>query len=76
VRGIVLGDFPGCDPEPSAGYRLRDILADRLDGLDVPIVERFPFGHTARRNLTLPLGVRATLDATRRTLTIEEAAVR
>lgn len=76
VRGIVLGDFPECHPEPGLGYTLRDVFADRLGDLDVPVVYRFPFGHTARPNFTLPLGVRVTLDATRRTLTLEEAGVR
>jgi muramoyltetrapeptide carboxypeptidase len=75
VRGVVLGDFPGCDPKQGADYDLRDVLADRLDGLGIPVVDRFPFGHTERANLTLPLGVRATLDATRRTHTIEESGV-
>ncbi len=76
VRGIVLGDFPECHPDRGADYSLADVLLDRLRDLDVPVVWRFPFGHTARPNLTLPLGARATLDATRRTLTLDEAAVR
>jgi muramoyltetrapeptide carboxypeptidase len=76
VRGIVLGDFPGCEPDTGAGYALFDVVAERLGGLGVPVLYGFPFGHTRRPNLTLPLGVRATLDATRRTLTLEEAGVR
>ena len=76
VRGIVLGDFPGCAPDPGAGYALRDVVADRLGDLGVPVLYGVPFGHTPRPNPTLPLGVRATLDATRRTLTLEEAGVR
>ncbi|MGH7724656.1 MAG: S66 peptidase family protein [Candidatus Eiseniibacteriota bacterium] len=76
VRGIVLGDFPECHPDRAAGYTLADVLKDRLGDLGVPVVWRFPYGHTARPNLTLPLGVRVTLDATRRTLTLDEAGVR
>ncbi len=76
VRGIVLGDFPACHPDASAGYTLRDVLADRLGALGVPVVWNFPFGHTVQPNLTLPLGARATLAATRRTLTLEEPGVR
>jgi muramoyltetrapeptide carboxypeptidase len=78
VRGVVLGDFPACHPAASAGYTLRDVLLDRLGDLGVPVVWRFPYGHTAAPNLTMPLGVRATMDATRRTptLTLDEPAVR
>lgn len=75
VKGIVLGDFPGCHPDRGSDYTLKDVLLDRLGGLGVPVVYRFPYGHTAQPNLTLPFGVRATLDATRRTLTLDESAV-
>lgn len=77
VRGIVLGDFPACHPAKDAGYTLVDVLRDRLGDLGVPVVWRVPFGHTARPALTLPLGARATLEATRRPrLVIEESPVR
>ncbi len=77
VRGIVLGDFPACHPDADAGYTLADVLRDRLSDLGVPVVWRFPYGHTARPAVTLPLGVRATLEATRRPrLTIDESPVR
>lgn len=66
VRGIVLGDFPACHPEKDAGWTLEDVLRDRLGDLGVPVAWRFPYGHTARPSLTLPLGTRATLDAGRR----------
>ena len=77
VRGIVLGDFPACHPDRDAGYTLADVLRERLSDLGVPVVWRFPYGHTARPSVTLPLGVRATLTATRRPrLTIDESPVR
>jgi muramoyltetrapeptide carboxypeptidase len=66
VRGIVLGDFPACHPERDAGFALADVLRDRLGDLGVPVVWRFPYGHTARPALTLPLGTRVALEATRR----------
>jgi muramoyltetrapeptide carboxypeptidase LdcA involved in peptidoglycan recycling len=39
----------------------------------VPVAWRFPIGHTLQPNVTVPLLVRATLDAGRGTLTIEES---
>jgi muramoyltetrapeptide carboxypeptidase len=73
VKGIVLGDFPECEPDKSADYRLVDVLKDKLGKLGVPIAWRFPFGHTLQPNATLPLLTRATLDANKGTLTIEES---
>ncbi len=70
VKGIVLGDFPECH---SADYALADILRDRLGDLGVPVVWRFPTGHTLQPNVTLPLQARVTLDADRCQLTIEES---
>jgi len=73
VRGIVLGDFPECHPEASAGFELVDLLRDRLGDLGVPVAWRFPIGHTLQPNVTVPLLARATIDAGRGTLTIEES---
>ncbi|MER7482904.1 LD-carboxypeptidase [Streptomyces sp. NPDC126510] len=70
VAGIVLGSWAGCGPYGE----LRAVLADRLGGLGVPVVEEFGFGHGAGA-LTMPLGVRAELDAGSGTLTLEEPAL-
>lgn len=77
VKGILLGDFPGCDPKPGADYALVDVLRDRLGDLGIPVAWRAPYGHTARRALTLPLGVGATLEAGRTVrLTVEAPVAR
>jgi muramoyltetrapeptide carboxypeptidase len=73
VRGIVLGDFPECHPDEAENYDLRALLEDRLGDLGVPVAWRFPIGHTLQPNVTVPLLARATLDAGRGTLTIEES---
>ncbi|MFB6850049.1 LD-carboxypeptidase [Streptomyces sp. NPDC056373] len=70
VAGIVLGSWAGCGPYEE----LRAVLADRLGGLGVPVVEEFGFGH-GEGALTMPLGVRAELDADAGTLTLEEPAL-
>jgi muramoyltetrapeptide carboxypeptidase len=76
VRGIALGDFPECAPDAGATYALVDVLRDRLGDLGVPVAWRLPLGHTLQPNATVPLGVRATLDATRGRIVTESAAVR
>jgi len=79
VAGIAVGMATNCnDSKPVLGavYRqmVEDVLAERLGGLGVPVVRNLPFGHVAL-NATLPVGVRATLDADAGELVIEEAAV-
>lgn len=63
VRGIVLGDFPECDPPASGSPTVRDVCARILGELKVPVVFGSPIGHTLRPMLTLPLGVKARLRA-------------
>ncbi|MDV9177317.1 LD-carboxypeptidase, partial [Streptomyces sp. W16] len=71
VAGIALGSWSGCGPYE----KLRPVLADRLGGLGVPVVEEFGFGH-CEGALTIPLGVAAELDADTGTLTLDEPALR
>ncbi|UYQ65499.1 S66 peptidase family protein [Streptomyces peucetius] len=70
VEGVVLGSWAECGP----GEQVRAVLADRLGGLGVPVVEEFGFGH-GPTNLTVPLGVPAVLDADARTLTLDVPAL-
>ncbi|MEX3107441.1 MULTISPECIES: LD-carboxypeptidase [unclassified Streptomyces] len=71
VRGVLLGSWAECDAYPL----VRAMLADRLGGLGVPVVEEFGFGHGAGA-LTVPFGVAAVLDADAGTLVLEEPALR
>ncbi|MGC0399181.1 muramoyltetrapeptide carboxypeptidase [Streptomyces sp. SAI-126] len=71
VKGVVLGSWAACGPYDV----LRTVLADRLGGLGVPVVEEFGFGH-CEGALTMPLGVSAELDSDAGTLTLDEPALR
>ncbi len=64
VRGIVLGEFPECEPPEGSTVTVRDICQRILGPLRIPIVYGAPVGHTPRPMLTLPLGVSARLHAT------------
>jgi muramoyltetrapeptide carboxypeptidase len=76
VKGIVLGDFPECDPPVAGSPTVRDVCARILGPLGVPVVFGAPIGHTLRPMLTIPLGVNARLGARGDgTLEILEAAV-
>jgi muramoyltetrapeptide carboxypeptidase len=82
VVGVVVGDMEGCDwgdqREASDWARSRsieDVLEQHLLPLGVPVLYSLPLGH-AKHLASLPLGVRATLDADSRTLTIDEPLFR
>lgn len=62
VGGIVFGGMGNCFPLPDAGYTLRDIILDALQGFEGPIGFGLALGHeTERKIATLPLGVPARL---------------
>jgi muramoyltetrapeptide carboxypeptidase len=63
VRGVLLGDFPDGDPVVQGASTIREVCARILRPLGVPIVFGAPVGHTLRPMLTLPLGIKARLDA-------------
>jgi muramoyltetrapeptide carboxypeptidase len=62
VRGVILGEFPECEPPVPSAITVRDVCR-RVIGDRIPVVWGAPFGHTPRPMLTLPLGVRARLVA-------------
>ena len=77
AAGIVFGECRNCRPrefQPSfdATLSLGEVLDDILGKLGVPVLSGLTFGHTEDQ-LTLPLGVMATLDADKGELVIEEA---
>jgi muramoyltetrapeptide carboxypeptidase len=75
VRAIIFGEMIDCVQHASQGYRIQDVLAECTRDLGVPVMFGLPSGHSPSGNLTLPLGVAATLDSERGVLRIDEAAV-
>jgi muramoyltetrapeptide carboxypeptidase len=75
VAGIAIGAFSECPDEGRDDLpRPERILLECLECLGVPIASGFPFGHVPD-NWTLPVGVRARLDADAGTLELLEPAV-
>lgn len=65
AAGIVIGEMTRTDELANATRGIpswRQIVADRLAGLTIPIITDYPFGHAAEM-LSLPLGIPARLDA-------------
>ena len=73
VAGLAFGRFT--EPPEQDEHSVADVLAELADRLAVPAVVDLPFGHT-EHNCTLPVGVRARLDAEASALEILEAGVR
>jgi muramoyltetrapeptide carboxypeptidase len=78
VRGIVVGELAGSEwhefTSSPRSKTLEEVLTGRLGHLGVPILYGLPIGH-GETLATLPLGVRATLDAGTGTLAIDEPAL-
>ena len=73
LAGIALGIFSDCGA-PEGSPTVQSVCRERLGSLRIPVVYGLSFGHV-RDQFTLPLGIRAELDAARATLTLLEAAV-
>jgi muramoyltetrapeptide carboxypeptidase len=70
VAGVVVGSFSGRDP-----VELDRVLREAFGRLKVPVIVKFPVGHTPL-NATLPHGGLVELDADRSTLRLIEDPVR
>jgi muramoyltetrapeptide carboxypeptidase len=65
VGGIAMGQFTdGSEPGDATSRELDDVLREAADVAGVPAVAGIPLGHVADQ-WTIPLGVRAELDADR-----------
>jgi muramoyltetrapeptide carboxypeptidase len=65
AAGLVFGEMTGTDErfdEKIGSGSWRDIVLDRVSDLSMPMILDYPFGHM-KTMLSLPLGVRAQLDA-------------
>ena len=80
LAGVVVGELHQCDwrsdrPEAPRTKSVEDVLELHLAALGVPVLYRLPLGH-GKHLAPMPLGIRATLDADERMLTIDEPALR
>ncbi len=83
VKGIVLGIFKNCEVirrhpsnalNDSMSRSLKDVFAQRFSTMTVPVLAGLPFGHI-KSKLTLPLGVKARMDCSQKSLSLVEASV-
>ena len=77
--GVALGRFSKCEAPSRGGefelsLSLEQVLRGILEPLGIPTLYGLSIGHI-RSKLTIPVGGLATLDATAKTITIDEAVV-
>lgn len=80
ANGIVLGVFKNCETHKNYDIRtqlpqLKSVLYDRLYQLGIPVMYGFSFGHISN-TCTLPIGIKAKLDAENFRLTLLEKAIK
>jgi muramoyltetrapeptide carboxypeptidase len=75
IRALIFGEMINCSQPGEKDSRLQDLLREITADLNVPVLFGLKSGHTSGGNLTLPLGVQATLDLPANTLRIDEPAV-
>lgn len=74
VAGVVFGEFVGCVPEEdTSSFTLLEVIKDAMKDITVPSYYGLPTGHGVNK-ATLPLGVKAEIDAGKCLLTITEPA--
>jgi muramoyltetrapeptide carboxypeptidase len=61
VRGIIFGEMMDCVQSKDQGYTLQEVVLRVVGDLGVPVAYGLRSGHVSRRNITLPIGVRAAL---------------
>lgn len=75
INGLLTGQFTRCEPPPGKpSFTVPGLLAEQASRLGKPFLASLPFGHIPRK-ITLPIGVRATLDAGARTVRLEHPVV-
>ncbi|HXG85586.1 MAG TPA: LD-carboxypeptidase [Pyrinomonadaceae bacterium] len=79
AAGIVWGECEDCgeagaNPSSASPYTLGETIDNIFGALKIPVLSGLTIGHT-NDQLTLPLGVSATLDAANGTLEIKESGV-
>ena len=63
VSGIIFGQFNDCNAEkPQESFTLEEVVRHQLKGYSFPVIWGAPIGHV-KNKWTLPIGVKALMDA-------------
>ncbi len=76
IKGLILGRFVDCfekDAEKSS-LSLNEVIEDYLKPLPIPVIYNVKHGHI-KKNLTIPIGIKAKMNASRKFIEFTESAV-
>ncbi len=77
-KGVALGNFRDCQAKGTSitgpSFTLEQVFEQRIASLGIPVLYGLPIGHV-RSKLTMPLGIRAELDATNKQVRFLESPV-
>jgi len=76
VKGIILGHFVDCyEPDPAKQtFTLNEVIIEYFQNSELPVLYNFKHGHI-KENITIPYGLKCSLNATRGFIEIIENAV-
>jgi muramoyltetrapeptide carboxypeptidase len=77
ARGYIIGEFTRTESRygQSDGWTVRYVINDYFRGMKKPCIYGFPCGH-GREKITIPMGIKVSLDADNRNVEFEEAGVK
>jgi muramoyltetrapeptide carboxypeptidase len=77
VKGIILGSFVDCTEsnEKKKTLTLEDIWSDYFSNINIPVIHSFPHGHI-NDFITVPIGIKIKLNATKGYVEFSESGVR
>ena len=61
VRGLIFGEMLDCRQSKNQEYTLQEVVLRIVRELGIPVAWGLPSGHVTRKNITLPIGVPASL---------------
>jgi muramoyltetrapeptide carboxypeptidase len=62
VKGLVFGEMMDCIQHPNQPFSLEQVILRIVGDMGVPVAFGLRSGHVSHRNVTLPFGVRVTLN--------------
>ncbi|MGM8364793.1 S66 peptidase family protein [Virgibacillus sp. W0181] len=70
ATGVIVGDFAEAAPKETPTLTMHEVFHHYFSKLDIPVLAGVQIGH-CEPNFSVPLGVKATIDADKKTIWIE-----
>ena len=70
IAGLIIGDFEDCEPKRKKTLTMQEVLTHYTSLINKPAMSGFKIGH-CNPHFAVPLGVKATMNTTDKTLIIE-----